>query len=298
MTTRPAATPITDAIVESLTFDHRTLRAFVGGIAFCFPFVVTALARGFTSSISASYYTDARDIFVGALFTIGILLIAYKGFRPELDPKDVGWFWQWVGGLLNAVSRLWHGTTDYRVAGRRDEEDIVSTIGGVAAMLTALFSTACDGCDAGLSSWIHYISAVTLFLTVVYFCLTAFLRRVSEKLSLPTGLWPFLRALWSKTDLSPIHLPENARKVLRGRIYVICGLVILGTLVLALLAQTLLPAALRQAWYTTFAAEAVSLFFFGIAWTTACQKLGFLVDQNEKEKPVASGAAQPAGHIP
>lgn len=69
---------------EKLVFDHRTLRLIVGGIAFSFSLVVFLLATTITSSISSSYHTNARDVFVGFLFVIGALLIAYKGhsYKP------------------------------------------------------------------------------------------------------------------------------------------------------------------------------------------------------------------------
>lgn len=281
-------------LLEPLTFDSHTLRAFVGVIAFLFPWVVTFLARGVTSSISASYYTGARDVFVGALAAIGILLIGYKGYRPVLTLNEVGWFWRSVGGFANAVAALWHEKKDYRIVWRQGEEDTVSTIGGLAALMTALFPTACDTCDAGGISWTHYTSAVILFLTVVYFCHMAFLRSVSRKLSLPMGLCPFLKALFEKNEsgLYSIRRSKDAHKVLRGCIYVVSGFVILIILLLALLAQTLLPLSVRINWHITFVAEASALTIFGVAWTTACQKLGCLLDQDERGQKPTSGVDQ------
>src|SRR5215211_6484337 len=82
----------------NLVFDHRTLRLIVGGIAFSFSFVVLLLATTITSSISSSYHTNARDVFVGFLFVIGVLLIAYKGHRhkPANSNSNQGKFWRQI----------------------------------------------------------------------------------------------------------------------------------------------------------------------------------------------------------
>ena len=63
-------------------FDYRALRLFVGIIAFALPFVVIVLSPVPLSSISASYFTEARDAFVGMLFFVWAFLCAYNGHRP------------------------------------------------------------------------------------------------------------------------------------------------------------------------------------------------------------------------
>jgi hypothetical protein len=72
-----------------------------------------------TSSISASYHTKVRDIFVGALFVIGALLPAYNGHHPQLDEIKVGGFWNWLG-------KLWKAAVEFRRAERQYEERWVS----------------------------------------------------------------------------------------------------------------------------------------------------------------------------
>jgi hypothetical protein len=62
---------------RGIVFDYRALRLIMGLIAFSLPIVVTVLATGPLSSISAPYYTDGRDAFVGMLFIVGALLWAY-----------------------------------------------------------------------------------------------------------------------------------------------------------------------------------------------------------------------------
>lgn len=75
------------------------LRVALGALALTLPlalFVVGAALQGIRlqPSISAYYHTDARDVFVGALWAIGLGLIAYKGFSRRED-----WALN-IGGML------------------------------------------------------------------------------------------------------------------------------------------------------------------------------------------------------
>lgn len=148
---------------EQLVFNYRTLRLIIGSLAFAFPTMVIALTGKVTTSISASYYEPpARNFFVGFLFILGALLVSYKG-----HPLDT------TGGIPgNFLRRI-----------RRYPEDWVSSAGGIAAILTALFPTACDGCSMDAKAYIHTIGAFTMFASVVYFCLVAFPRSVNRKLA-------------------------------------------------------------------------------------------------------------------
>lgn len=61
------------------TFDEYSLRLVIGAIALGLPSLVIHLSENPLPSISASYYTSSRDVFVGCLFAIGALLIGYNG---------------------------------------------------------------------------------------------------------------------------------------------------------------------------------------------------------------------------
>ena len=117
-------------------FDYRVLRLLVGLIAFALPFLVSIIASVHLSSISASYHTNARDIFVGMLFIVGSFLWAYNGHS--------------------------------------DREALASKFASLAAILVALFPTSCDTCANDLKSGIHYFAAVVLFSILAYFCLGPF----------------------------------------------------------------------------------------------------------------------------
>jgi len=137
------------AHVEHDTATVRRLRFGVGVLGMVLPFAVTVgnmVQTGETvllSSISGSYYTGMRDVFVGSLAAIGAFLIGYR-YAPV--------------------------------------DDALSTIAGLAAIAVALFPTAQRGQEVlvtaagGTTGMIHGIAAAVLFLVLAIFCFFLFPR--------------------------------------------------------------------------------------------------------------------------
>jgi hypothetical protein len=265
----------------TLVFDYISIRRFIGLIAIFLPLAVIVAAWDFPGSISASYHASTgfpilayfpspRDIFVGTLFVIGAFLMSYKGHQYEPGPDEVEKFFHKLGP--NAVRfRIWE---------RKNEEDIVSWIGGISAWIVALFPTANEPeCAQALLfsfesdmvkttqtvSTIHLSFAALLFLTTVYFSLAAFKRRLNEKIEErgPAGPW--------YAD------PLKRRRF----IYDLSGwttlLLIAGLGVLGLVLDKGVCVIEDQ----TYWAETVMLELFGAAWFTA-SKPPFLRDPSEK----------------
>lgn len=65
--------------------NHKTMRLIVGIIAVLLAPITYLLAEVPLHSISASYWTDARDIFVGSLVAVGFFLCAYNGAGGRKD---------------------------------------------------------------------------------------------------------------------------------------------------------------------------------------------------------------------
>lgn len=238
---------------ENLVFSPYTLRLIVGFIAFALPPFVIIITATITSSISASYHTNARDVFVGLLFVIGAFLLAYNGRSRDLHPNAVGKFWQ-------AVDKFWNGAIEFRLWMRKIEERLVSLIGGVAAICAALFPTACDFCGNDIKSRIHIIAAVILFSTIAYFCLVAFRGQVKDA-----------------TD-------KEVKKKRRARIYSFCGWGIIVVMLGLVATQFTVPVIARNTWPITFLAETVALGLFGISWMTASKIFTWLADEEEQHK--------------
>jgi len=125
-------------------FEYRTLRLLVGIVTFALPLFVLIFSS-FTplSSISVSYHTGARDIFVGSLFMIGTLLIAYRGYDPI--------------------------------------ENRIANLGAAAAIVAALCPTARDLHPIDTMAVIHALAGVVLFSTIAYFCLGPFKQSAKKR---------------------------------------------------------------------------------------------------------------------
>ena len=120
----------------------------------------------------------------------------------------------------------------------------VSIWAGISALCVALFETDPPGTPvASLSDILHYISAVSFFLALIVFCFFLF------------------------TKTNPAVSPTG-RKLLRNRIYRICGFI----MVACLLAIPLYSFWLKNLWPGLTAAnpvfwlETVLLWAFGVSW--------------------------------
>jgi hypothetical protein len=151
----------------------------------------------------------------------------------------------------------------------KHQEDLVSWVGGIAAWATALYPTAyCtdNGCPPDPKSTIHYIAAIILFSTTVYFCLVAFTRRAKNK-------------IYNQNETS--EKPRFHPIRLRIRFYCLCGwgiaAIMLSAVVFKLINFDVIP-------NITFWAETAALILFGIAWLVASQYLPLVTHQKERQK--------------
>ncbi len=238
---------------QNLVFNYLILRLTVGLIAFALPPGVVIITARITSSISASYHTLSRDIFVGFLFVIGALLWAYNGHRPDLTEEQVSNFWK-------RMDQFWNGAAKFRVAELKVEERVISAIGGFAAVGAALFPTACDTCTIDATARVHITSAVILFSTIAYFCLVGFAAQVKNATA------------------------AEVKKQRRARIYSFCGWGIVVAMIGLVVTQVALPVAARNAWPFTFVAETIALWLFGFSWMTASKVFSWLADEDEQLK--------------
>jgi hypothetical protein len=117
-------------------FDYRALRLAMGIIALSLTVVVTFIAVESLASVSASYYSNARDVFVGLLFVVSAFLFAYNG----------------------------HSTT----------QSVASKFAALAAVCVAVFPTSKSCEESSWVSTVHLTAAVVLFAILIYFCLGPF----------------------------------------------------------------------------------------------------------------------------
>lgn len=130
-------------VASNKVFDYRALRLLVGIIALLIPFVVWWISKVELTSISASYYTDSRDAFVGMLFVVGAFLWAYNGHSQK--------------------------------------QEIASKIAAVSAVGVALCPTTCANCIASATGTLHYVFAAVLFIILTVFCFVFFQKDIKGK---------------------------------------------------------------------------------------------------------------------
>src|SRR5205809_4155521 len=121
------------SISKRQEIDHRTIKLIVGIVSLSLAGLTSAFATTAITSISASYYEGGRSqsIFVGFLFAIAAFLLAYNGFSR----------------------------TDM----------VMSKLASAAALGVAMFPCQCDN-HLEVVPYVHWISAATMFLILVYFC--------------------------------------------------------------------------------------------------------------------------------
>ncbi|MGK5442487.1 hypothetical protein ACSNN7_11815 [Micromonospora sp. URMC 105] len=129
----------------------------------------------------------------------------------------------------------------------RPLDDVLSSVGGALAVTVALFPTAAGARDDAVGATdvlvgrVHQVCAAALFLLLAGFCLF----------------------LFTRTD--PAVVPVTPEKLVRNRVYRICGVIIVAAVALAP-ASTLLPDGMREAVKPIFWCETVAVLAFGVAW--------------------------------
>jgi cation transport ATPase len=201
--------------------DHLTIKFLVGLIAVSLAPLTDFFAKSSITSISASYYEGgtSQAIFIGFLFAIAAFLLAYNGFSR----------------------------TDM----------LLSKLAAVAALGVALFPCEC-GKQIEAVPYVHYISATTMFLILVYFC------------------YSFYRIARSKG-----HKEANRRSC----VYVACGIAIILS-ILTIASDKLFGGILSSKIpRLIFYGESTGLIAFGLSWFTASRVLPGLTRQDERFSP-------------
>lgn len=136
---------------EHIHEGYHTIRRGIGILGFIFPLIV--LGWGFFAevelldSLSAYYYTPARDVYVGFLCTIGFCLHLYKGYLPD---KDLGFF---------------------------PRENLALDAAGVFAIFTAIIRAAPPehirllALEPYTWGWLHSTCAILFFVCIGYVCI-------------------------------------------------------------------------------------------------------------------------------
>ena len=163
---------------------------------------------GLQNSISGYYYTEMRDVYVGAMCAVGMFLLSYKGHRPI--------------------------------------DDLVGNLAALSAIGVALFPTSPTGGpnvtagDDQTLGFVHVAFAAVFFVSLAVFCFM-FTRHDGET--------------------------PGARKSVRNKLYVACGVTILACLALIVVFGYLYDAETKSL-HPALWLESAAVWAFGIAWLT------------------------------
>jgi hypothetical protein len=124
--------------------DHRTIKLIIGVVALSLAALTSFFAKTAISSISASYYEGgwSQSIFIGFLFAIAALLLAYNGLSTS--------------------------------------EMVSSKVAAVAGLGVALFPCSSDRNTVRVP-YVHYACAAVMFLILAFFCYTFYKRAKAKK---------------------------------------------------------------------------------------------------------------------
>lgn len=291
---------------ERLVFDQRTLRMIIGALAFAFPAMVGAVTGKITTSISASYYeAEARNLFVGFLFIMGGLLISYKGHRRIVSNHEGSKLWvlvkryeeDWisaVGGIAAIATALSPTACDGCAF---DTQAKIHTVGAfllfanvvyfcLIAFLRSLNEKLLSNNEllgspvlkpkvdalvrrkqqADLNLLQVFWRFLTIEVSLFYVIFSEVGRQYDEAHTLPNRKI----SLTERREKFSFLFKAYGKKLSRGWIYVICGVLIAIVLFALVVLGFILPDILMHS-KLTFIVETIALVLFGVAWMFASQ---------------------------
>ncbi|HXW45882.1 MAG TPA: hypothetical protein VEL03_13900 [Streptosporangiaceae bacterium] len=238
-----------------LSIDYLTLRKVVGCIGLLLPVGLLAgnslVTSSLPDSMSAYYYTDVRNLFVGALCALGVFLVSYAGF----DDWD-RWLTNVAGGGAIMVAFL---PTKPTVCADHARTCLAPAVRALSAE----------------QSWVgnfHLAFAAITFVALGCMALRfaktepqAYQPATSDSMRTVPGV---LKRAWDGLGLEkpkPQNDHRTPEKKKRNIVYRTCGVTILACIVLAA-ASNLLPQPIQSdlPWFFIF--EALAVIAFGISW--------------------------------
>jgi hypothetical protein len=227
------------------------LRKIVGWIGSLLPIVLIfggmlTASASLPESMSGYYYTQMRNVFVGALCVLGIFLVGYAGY----DDVD-----RWITNVagLGAIGVAFLPTKPH-----------VCAAGPHAC---PAFSVAHLSSTQQVAGDVHLCCAAVTFIALGIMAL-----RFAKSERTPAGQTMMCRIKHGLGLAKPSGIRPEARKHTRNVIYRICGITILSCVVFAALSNVL-PMPVKARWPLFLSFEALAVFAFGISWFVKGQTL-------------------------
>ena len=258
---------------NELIVSYMYLRKIVGWIGSLLPVVLIfggllTVTASLPESMSGYYYTQMRNVFVGALCALGIFLVGYAGY-DEVD--------RWI-----------------------------TNVAGLGAIGVAFLPTKPPVCAAGtrvcsppavahLSTSQQVVGVAHLcFAAVTFIALGVMALRFAKSETTPPGQGVRGKVRHGLGLAKPSGDGPTIRKRIRNVIYRSCGITILACVALAALSN-LVPMPVSARWPLLFSFEALAVFAFGVSWFVKGQTL--LPILKDRRPVPAQRVRQPAGIV-
>jgi len=195
-------------------------------------------------SVSSYYHTDARNVFVGTLWAIGVFLMFYEGY----DGID----------------------------------DIVSNLGGLFAIGVSLFPTTPG--DASINDirvgTMHFTCAAFFLVTLSFMSLFLFTRTNPKRPKITKK--DYARLFLEGREAADPDRGLTYKKLVRNVVYIVCGSMMLICLILIAVYFLFFdrPGSLFYGSTLVFWLETIAIVAFGVSWLTKGGGLG-LGDEGE-----------------
>ena len=254
---------------NQLIVSYMFLRQTVGWIGTLLPAVlIVGVAVSSTASLPGSmsgyYYTDMRNIFVGALCALGVFLGAYAGY-DEVD--------RWITNIagLGAIGVAFCPT-----------KPTVCVAGAQACPASSVTHLTTSQQAVGD---LHVFFAAATFIALGFMAL-----RFAKGGMTPSGQSAMGQIRYGLGFGQPSAGDQPQRFRGENFIYRASGITILSCVILAALSN-LLPAAVNAHWPLLFTFEAVAVVAFGVSWFTKGRTIHGLRARLRKGTPAAEPVA-------
>jgi hypothetical protein len=233
----------------------KDLRLGVGVIGILLPIALIAGNRIMgdkviiPASMSGSYYTSTRNLFVGSLCALGVFLIFYRHTMLQ---------------------------------------DLCTSFAGVCAVIVAFSPTAPTppNTEPAWINYLHHSAAGVLIFTLGVFCLVVFTEYDRLPAAKPRSMADRLADWVSRLTAWLKGAWESLRQGKGSSLYLICGVLVLISGALGVYTG-LWPTSWSTGWPSLYLFEAIAVFSFGVAWIAAGLEDNATVDQ-QGHRPVGA----------
>ena len=226
-------------IKKDILYSYYRIRKIIGFLGIALPILIYAFHGELLSSISHYYYSRSAVFFIAILSAFGLLLISYKGYEKDKDTEIIS-------------------------------DNLITHIGGIAALLVVLLPTACFGSNSAEITNMCQLQNYPLFGHD-----NAIIRIIHL---ISAGTFLFIMGYMSIFRFTKGKLTDE--KKTKNRIYRICGIVVwvsIGILGIESIFQNF-----HFTVYDIFILEAVSVVAFGIAWLVKGEAIKDIIDLKNK----------------